>query len=367
MRRSPPTSVVPPGGRWPDRGLEACIAFLGVYSVLVFTHELSPYVVALQVSALTLIGFVRPRWLVLAMWGVCLAYLMPRFPIINDTFHLTTALTSPFVNIRHAAKEYPPGLPGRQLAASAARALSLSIWLLGSFGVARRLRERRRVLPMMALAFSPLLVLFAQSYGGEALYRAYLFSLPWTACLVASLIKPEPFRAAIPTWLLPAVALLATVGLLFPAYFGLDGANEIPAAEVRASTYFYAHAEPGSVLLGSPNFPTRLAGNYHEFVTNPNSTDPNFLDPRLWGRVLGVDELPILADKIRAYQAKGATAGYLVLSTSQANAATLFGVVPEGSFSSLEQALLDSPDWTVFYRDPDTVIFRFIGSSGSHA
>jgi hypothetical protein len=152
--------------------------------------------------------------------------------------------------------------------------------------------------------------------------------------------------------------MLVTVGLLFPAFFGLDHQYVMPPAEIRASQYFYSHAEPGSVLLGSPNFPTRLAGNYDEFASNPNATDPSFLDSRLWGRVLGVNELPILVDKIRSYQAKGATGGYVVLSTSQQNAATLFGILPPGSLPSLEQALLHSPDWSVFYRDSDTVIFK---------
>jgi hypothetical protein len=339
--------------------LGAVAVLLGIYLVLVFTHELSPYVVALQVSALLVVGGVRPWWVVLAMWGLCLAYLMPRFTIINSTYHITTALTNPFFNLLHATKDYPPGLPGRRLAASAARALALSIWALGLLGAGRRLWEGRRTLPLLSLAFSPMLVIFAHSYGGEALYRVYLFSLPWAACLVASLIRPEAISAAGLSWLLPHVSLLATIGLFIPAFFGLDMVTVMPPAEVRASAYFYAHAEPGSVLLGTPNFPTRPASNYNEFIMNPNSTDPTFLDRRLWGRVLGVADLPILANKMQAYEDEGATAGYLVLSTSQANAATWFGVLPQGSIQSLEQALLNSRDWTVFYRDPDTIIFEF--------
>ena len=340
----------------------AIAVVLGVYFVLVFTHELSPYVVAIQVTALAIVGRVRPWWIVLGLWGLCLAYLMPRFAVVNNTYHIATALTNPFFNLQHAAKQFPPGLPGRRLAASAARALSLSMWLLATFGIFRRWRDGRSVLPMIALAFSPLFVLLAQSYGGEGIYRAYLFSLPWTACLVASLIRPERFRKMDPSWVVPPVALLAAVGLFLPAFFGLDLQFVMPPDEVQASAYFYAHAEPGSVLLGSPNFPTRLSSNYDQFVMNPNATDPSFIDPRLWGRVLSVNDLPILEDKIRSYQADGATAGYVVLSTSQANAAELFGILPQGSLASLEQALLDSSDWTVFYRDPDTIIFKLVGS-----
>ena len=336
----------------------AIAVLLGVYFVLVFTHELSPYIVVLQMTGLTLVGRIRPRWVVLAMWTLCLAYLIPRFELIDNTYHIVTALSDPFRNLAHSSKHYPPGLPGRRLAADAARALSLGMWALALLGVGRRLREGRQVLPLMILAFAPAIVVFAHSYGGEAVYRVYLFSIPWTACLVASLLRPDPDRHPRLSWLVPPVALLLTVGLLFPSFFGLDFENAIPAAEVRASTYFYSHAEPG-VLLGSYGFPTRLAANYEEFVRGPNDTDPNFLSStRLWGRMLGANDLPTLANKIRYYAGGEVAAGYLVLSTSQSNTATLFGILPEGSFASLERALLYSPDWTVFYRNSDTIIFQ---------
>ena len=138
--------------------------------------------------------------------------------------------------------------------------------------------------------------------------------------------------------------------------------NVMPPAEVRASSYFYSHAEPGSVLVSSPYFPTRLAGNYDEFVINSNGTDPNFLGEHLWGRILGVDDLPILAEMIRSY---GVPTGYLVLSRSQSDVATLYGILPERSLVSLEEALLDSPDWSVFYRNSDTIIFQLVQPSAS--
>jgi hypothetical protein len=337
----------------------AITALLGVYFVLVFTHQLSPYVVAIQITGLTLVGRIRPRWVVLAIWALCLAYLMPRFALIDNTYHIIAALTDPFRNLLHSSVHRPPGLPGRQLAANSARVLSLGMWALALLGAGRRLREGRQVLPLMMLAFSPLLVVFAQSYGGEAIYRAYLFSLPWTVCLVASLLRPDAVRHPRLTWLVPPVALLTTVGLLFPAFFGLELEYVMSPAEVQASTYFYSHAEPGSVLLGSPDFPTRIAANYEEFARGANDTDPNFLaNTHLWGRMLGAADLPILANMIRYWRKGEVSTGYLVLSTSQSNTATLFGILPEGSFASLEQALLNSPNWSVFYRNSDAIIFQ---------
>ena len=133
-----------------DRPLVAAIAaLLGVYFVLVFTHQLSPYIVAIQITGLTLVGRIRPRWVVLAMWALCVAYLIPRYAILDNTFDIVSALTDPFRSLQHSSKGFPPGLPGRQLAANAARALSLGMWSLALLGAGRRLREGRQVLPMI--------------------------------------------------------------------------------------------------------------------------------------------------------------------------------------------------------------------------
>ncbi len=138
----------------------------------------------------------------------------------------------------------------------------------------------------------------------------------------------------------------------------------IPPGEVQASIYFYSHAQPGTVLLGSPDFPTRFAANYNEFIRGPSDTDPNFLlDTHLWHRMLGASDLPVLAAMIRYYGKGDVVTGYVVLSTSQANTATLYGILPGGSFASLEQALLNSPHWTVFYSNSDAIIFQLLPTS----
>jgi hypothetical protein len=201
---------------------------------------------------------------------------------------------------------------------------------------------------------------FAHSYGGEAIYRVYLFSLPWAVALVASLVRPVADALPRVSRVVPAVALLSAFALFLPAQYGSDMEFRIPPAEVAASEYFYTHAQPGSVLLSSINFPSRVGGTYGSFALNPNGTDPYFLDERMWGRMLTAADLPLIEHKLRTYASDDIDTGYLVLSTSQQDAATLLGILPDGSLESLEQALLQSTDWEVFYRNDDTTIFRFL-------
>ena len=67
----------------------------------------------------------------------------------------------------------------------AARILSAFLWLLALVCAFRRSRSGNSVLVPLGLFFAPFLIIFGQEYGGEAIYRVFLFSLPWAACLAA--------------------------------------------------------------------------------------------------------------------------------------------------------------------------------------
>ena len=82
-------------------------------------------------------------------------------------------------------------------------ALAGLMWVGAAVAIVVRWRSLGRVAIPAVLAFSPFVILGAQSYGGEAIYRVYLFSAPWCALLIAALIAE--FRGA-PRALASAVA-----------------------------------------------------------------------------------------------------------------------------------------------------------------
>lgn len=343
----------------------ALVIVFGTFAALVMTHELSPYVVIVQIGVLAATGRIRPRWTALGLLVIALAYLVPNFAVVNSTYNLVNSLTHPFQNLLHSTAGLPPGTFGRRLAGDSARVLSVTLGLLGLVGVWRGRHSGRPVAMLTLLAISPFVFMLLTNYGGEAFYRAYLFSLPWTACLGAVGVMPRSISAGRQQVLAVPIALLVVVGLILPAYFGLDEEYVTPLPEVQAVAYFYAHAVPGSVLLSSPDFPTRVSANYSEFLLGPSDVDPNFLESgRLWHRILGAPDLPAIAAMIRYYYPHGGYhPGYLVLSTGQANYAVMFGILPPGSIENLENALLHSPNWSVFYRNSDTIIFELLPSS----
>jgi hypothetical protein len=168
------------------------VALLIIYFVLSFEHELSPYILAVQIGALAVARLVRPRWLPVLLVAIALGYLAPRFGYVNSTYGLLNSIGNFFSNAR------PPALQGGSVSTAqhailrSQEALSLGMWFLAVVGVLLRRRAGRNVASLALLAFSPFITLAMLAYGQEGVLRVYLFSLPWTAALAALALVPFP-------------------------------------------------------------------------------------------------------------------------------------------------------------------------------
>lgn len=349
---------VPPGLR-PPRAASLIALFL-VFAALVITHQLSPYMVLLGLGLLTVAGMVRPRWVMVCLAAIAIGYLLVHLTYIERTQDLFGAL-NPFGNIVGAESDDSVVMTGRRVTALAAPALVLSLWTLGLVGVVRRVVDGRPTLVLSLLALSPTLMALAQSYGGEAVFRIYLFSLPWIALLGASALEFRSARRRLWPAVATGVVMSGAVAMYMSATFGAAELYAVWPGELTASEYFYANAEPGSALsLAAPNFPTRVGNNYNEFTaTGDNPPDLISAVPDLRHRMLGSADLPAVAAFVAPSEATRLGGYFLVLSTGQRIYAEVLGLLPRGSLSSLDAALTQSPDWQVFLRNRDAVIYQY--------
>ena len=337
---------------------------IALFAVIITTHQLTPYMLIVGLGVLTFLGVVRPRLLVVLFTAMALAYLLPRMDFIQRYYGLLGSAGEPLQNVRTAAAG-PHGLggePGRVLSAHAARLLSFTIWGLGLVGVIRRLRAGYKNLGVAALAAAPAVIVLAETYGGEAIYRVYLFSLPWFALLTAFALRPGgddwSSARAVARLLLPLALLL---GLFLPAYFGMAATNEVRPGEVAASQYFYDHAPPRSVLMiAAPQFPVRLAGNYDQFRLTIGETHPSLLTvkPSLRHKMLGDRHVPVIAKVMRNYG--GGQPVYLAVSRNGKVTSQILHLLPRGSLDELERAMSRSRHFRIWYRNADTTIFQLV-------
>jgi hypothetical protein len=337
---------------------------IALFALIVTTHQLTPYMLLVGLGVLTFLGVVRPRLLVVLFTAMALGYLLPRLDFIQRYYGLLGSAGEPLQNVRSAAVGFNglAGEPGRVLCAHAARLLSLTIWGLGLVGVIRRLRAGYKNLGIAALAVAPAFIALAETYGGEAIYRVYLFSLPWFAILAAFALRPGgddwSWVRTVPRLLLPLALVLA---LFVPAFFGMAATNEVRPGEVAASQYFYDHAPPRSLLMiASPQFPVRLAGNYEQFRLTIGEADPSLLTvkPSLRHKMLGDRHVPVIAQAMRDYA--GGEPAFLAVSRNAKVTSQVLDMLPRGSLDELERALSRSRRFHVWYRNADTTIFQLV-------
>lgn len=232
---------------------------------------------------------------------------------------------------------------GQQLTSRVVRALAVALWLLaGSLGLTRIRHRQGRVL--LALAFSPT-VLLLSGYGGEAIYRVYLYSLPGVAIIVAPwldrLLRGRPLPAFVGSVAALTLLLASLQGSLGGWYVGLVSRTN---AELMARLEAAA-GPPGLVTTPAPVIPTQLTWHYVAQARNDALGVPTW---SLRNELIGPNGLngQIVTDFTEAADVQMAHAPvYLVVSRSTYIYAAQYGSMPPGSLEHFER-LLTRQGWT---------------------
>jgi hypothetical protein len=363
--------------------LAMCCTLMLVFFVLTFTHELSPYLLAVQLGLLMVPRLLRPRWLPLALAAVALGYLLPHFTFVNQNFGILSSLGNFFGN---AAP--PPSLATGYLVPphsvkvieECQKVLSLSMWGLALVGAWVRRRSKRTVLTLLILAFSPFLLLALIAYGNEGILRVYLFSLPWTAALAASAVAPAPslVRQIRSGWgkrrrrpansenrdgelslrrlldaLRIALALAFMLALFFPAFFGDDSFNVMPESEVTAMTSLQQNYPVGPVYSATGNGAEEDTSRYNLF-----SWLTVFGDVVAPGAPVHANIANVIAQNAYSYTG-GLQPAYVVVAPSMAAYNASYAAVTDASsFSTLLNSLARSHVWKLIDKVDGTYIYE---------
>jgi hypothetical protein len=254
--------------------------------------------------------------------------------------------------------------PGQVIVAYADRALSAGLWLLALCGaLTRRQWLRRPGLPLVMIGISPLAFLAGGSYGGEIIFRIYLFALPLTAMLAAALFLPAR-RAWVRTIALPVVLLLMVTGFFFGNY-GKEQANYFTREEVQLVRELHRMA-PNRSLIVAPTFFLPAAYDYYERY------DHVWLDelPPSRTAVRNLpDHVPTLSQFVKEPRSsliglmenlQPGAKGYLVLNRAQRAATETAGIFPKGTIDRLHREISTSDRFKVVLSNAGGAVFELV-------
>lgn len=321
------------------------------FFIIVSSHQLTPYMTI--ASVLVLVAFRRSSTRTLpVLMGVLLmtwitymatAYLS-RHNIWYDSFGLLSS------NVENSLTDVSRSSPGHTFTVFTTRALTALVWGLALLGGIRRLRKGYWDLSIALLAFAPFPISALQSYGGEILFRIYLFSLPGMAFFAAALLYPSPDSSR--SWRTTAVTVLVSCALLAGfsfAYYGQERMNRFTKNELDAAQYLYQIAPPGSLVLQATfNFPSRFRVNYDQYQY-PTLTELDLINKH--NGTFNIDHIVNYMDRHKY------PAAYLVLSRSQKEHAELMSLLPVGTLEKLEEAAIQSEHFQLIFANADARIF----------
>ena len=346
---------------------------LAIGCALAVSHQLSPYVVGGVLVVLVVLRQVRPWWTPALVLGPAIGWALLNYGDVSGFLDFSSF--GSVANFRPPETDASPGLERLPIVGWTVRTLAGGLLLLGLLAAwtwlaaLRRAwptpERRRTVLRLLALAGAPavaLVLVAANPYGQEGIFRAVLFAVPWLASLAAwPLHRPGLLRGRLPLTLVGVVL----TGTFLVASFGLDRINVVRQGDLRVLEQLNAQAGPGRD--GSQLVLVLLAGDL------PTSAGREGVSQGL----VSYDELDVAADLTkqpparqeaeltRAADAFGqvnnADQLYVLWSPTSAAYSRAYGLQTLEQSAELRDAFADDGRWETAASDDGSVLFRYRG------
>ena len=346
------------GGAWPRRWSVA-VALLASAAIIT-SHQVTPMVLLLSLVALSVTRQARAARIaggvvmLVLVWSTTGAWDFLR----GNVASLVEGLGQPVANADQNLVDQTRLSSGQALVSNMGRVTLGIVAVLAVWGIFRELRRRRVDGAGLALLAAPAMLLFANTFGGEIVFRSYLFALPLLSWYAALAIWPaigasgrvvSRGRATVrgAAALVLTGALLA--GFLF-GYYGKDAYYTFSRHEIAASAYVLDHAPPRTLLVTvTSNYPGQWK-NYERLTYVPIASEP----ASTWKRV-EADPVGVMSGWLSGSEYAD---GYILLTRSQEREVESTGVLPPGSIARFRRALEASPRFRVVYASPEAQVFQ---------
>lgn len=345
----------------------------GVLAIVVFaatvpTHQLTPFWAVGVACLLCVVRRARPWWISVVMVMIAGSYLLLNLEAVlpYGMFSGSSVVSNATSNVVSS------GMPAKDFTSAVVRALSLAVVATAFFGAIWLWRRKRPMIGLSIVAFSSFGLLLGQNYGGEAIFRVYLYSLLGCAILIAPAVVGAVDRSRV-------TRAIAVLGLSGVSLAGLHGYVALwpMVLETRAQVDLMdsittdADLRTRLVMMRLGGMPTRLNADYADVVYfNPYFDETIAYD--LWdGRNPNLAELKKnfpAADDIAVLDENATREAYMayVMFSEQSNKALrYYGDYRPEAIEILQGALRNSPNWTVFYEDGATLVFRSINQENA--
>jgi len=331
--------------------ISCCIVMLVAMTA---AHQLTPFAVAAVLLGLVAIGQLRLRVvpaLAIAIPVVWLVFVATPYLVGHmDTLFGSVGNVSQTI----AVTKRVSGDPGHLFVVASRIAESAFMWLAAGTGAWLLAHRHRPWLAASAAVGIPLLLLPLQPYGGELLMRVYLYSLPFSAPLLATLLLPAGGRRP-RVWrtVLVAVVGLALAGTTMVTRYGNDALETFSQGELALVSQLDHAAPNGAVVIEAVHDTPWRSVKYatYKYRTllpgKPQADAPE----------LACSFVEELAAKSGAY---------LLVTQSQIDSAEMLGIGPPGAVQHFVDTCQLRDGWRVLAHNTSGILIHINGATNAN-
>ncbi len=339
-----------------------------VFAALVATHQLTPFWLVFVEVGLVVFNQLRPRWLPLLHGGLLALYVVPRLKQ-TSTFDFFSGFNL-FKNSAVVTGEQ--GSDGREFTMLLERGLFVGLWVLALVCFVVIWRRRGAPWGLVIAAFSSVLILAGQDYGGEAIIRVYLYSIAGCGILVAIVLAGFFDVDGVGQ---RAVGVVVTTAFLLGAgaiglqgYYGGWSYVTVSESQLAHSRDLFGSSD-GRYVIGTIAQPVGWPEGSTAASVRLRLRDPaydavlNAVRDSLLHRAVATGDDVDQIEKTLPKMGRAHTL-YLVLPRQLEAYGEYLGWFPPTYVPSLIELLANRPQWSKVVDDEDTVIFEYRPNKG---
>ena len=337
----------------PGNGFAAIAGF--AFTAIVVTHQLTPFWLLVVIVVLAVFRRIKVYWLPVYAVVAAGGYLLAHYSSVKYFGVVSSDVTS---NVRATATGSP--LTDVRLSWYASDILYGLGFVIAFVLAVRAFRRRDRFWSMWMMAFFPVGLLLVQGYGGEAIFRVFLFALPALAFLIAGSLVPMLLRSRVGVWAAGVVAAVLildsaqTTFVTWPSY-------RVTAEEASLIQHVQDTAPLNSFIAPlSDGAVNQLTATYVERY----NYDKNYGSSIQGSHVLPSDfatstEYREFAAKLVSSRKAGRPL-YIVLSSRLGAYGWQYGLMKRDAVANLRAAMSADPRWQIAGQNDDAVGFRLV-------
>lgn len=328
---------------------------LVLFATAAITHQLTPFWLFGAMTLLVIGRKFKPWWVLIPLAAILVCQLIYNWDEVSRyQLFSSDVLDNTKSNITRYGVD--PVL-GQKIVSYGNKALAASLWASTALVLLYRLWKRMPFWALAVISLSPMAVLGGQNYGGEAIFRVYLYSLVG-CCIVLAPLVAKLLQGSLRVYVASSAALLLGVTAAVNSETAAWFAFIMPKAQVIEAMQVMSQAElPAYLTSAAPTWPERTSWRYVDYARFNKDYDAPMVT------------LPILAKRkfdndadyrvfVEALYSRPDASTYLIITEQTQVYCWYFGILPWEALPNLKKYLYrDTERWEPFYEGEGVTVF----------